>query len=174
MILLGSLMLVGNAAAKEQKIGFMDLQSVASQMKQMTTIQANIQAEFKDQIDEFDKLQKDLTYNNEKLQRDHETMNVAQVDELRKAVIAQQEQLEVKRRSLVQAMKYRSQEERNKVLVLINQAVKEVAEKGGYDLIIKSDDPSKGGDVFYNANKETSDISAKVLEQIQNNAKISN
>ena len=39
VILLGSLMLMGNAAAKDQKVGMVDVQAVGQQLPQMAAIQ---------------------------------------------------------------------------------------------------------------------------------------
>ena len=107
VILLGSLMLLGNASAKDQKIAIVDVQAIAAQMPQMATIQETVQAEFKNQVEELQKLQADAKYNYDKLQREGATMSDAQKEELRTTIMGQQKTLEEKSKPLQQAMQRR-------------------------------------------------------------------
>jgi outer membrane protein len=159
VILLGSLMLLGNASAKDQKIAIVDVQAIAAQMPQMATIQETVQAEFKNQVEVLQKLQADAKYNYDKLQREGATMSDAQKEELRTTIMGQQKTLEEKSKPLQQAMQRRGQEEQNKVMALVAQAIDKVAKDGNYDFVLRRES------LAYASEADKKDISAKVLEQ---------
>lgn len=135
--MLGSAMVSG-AAMAEQKIGVIDVQSVFMQMPQAATLADDINAEFKDRIEEVTRLQKDGEYYLEKLQRDAATMSEQEKKDLEKQIIDVREQLGAKAQPLQRDMQKRQNEERNKLLALIKQAVDKVAADENYDLILNA------------------------------------
>lgn len=161
VILLGSLMLLGNASAKDQKIGIVDVQAVAKQLPQMAAIQQTVEAEFKNQMEALQKLQADAKYNYDKLQREGETMSDAQKEELRKTILTQQQTLKEKGEPLQQAMQRRGAEEQNKIFALVQQAIEQIAKDGNYDLILHK------GSWAYVSNSSTADISKKVADKVK-------
>lgn len=156
--MLGSALVSGSAMA-EQKIGVVDVQSVFQAMPQAAEIQNTIQMEFKDQIDAVNQLQKDGQFFAERLQRDAATMSEQEKQELQQKIQNVREQLAEKGQPLQQNIQRRSNEERNKLLGLIKQAINNVAQKGDYDLVLTS------GAVSFT--KEQFDISEQVLEQVK-------
>jgi outer membrane protein len=161
VVLLGSLMLMGNATAKDQKIGIVDVQAVGSQLPQMAAIQQTVAAEFKNQVEELKKLQADAKYNYDKLQREGDTMSDAQKEELRKTIMDQQKVLEEKGKPLQQAMQRRGAEEQNKIYGLVQQAIEAIAKDGNYDVILHKTAAA------YVADGDKADISAKVIERVK-------
>ncbi|WP_083273186.1 OmpH family outer membrane protein [Alteromonas confluentis] len=157
-LMLGSA-LVSASAMAEQKIGVVDVQGVFQAMPQAAEISNNIQVEFKDQIDEVNQLQKDGQFYAERLQRDAATMSESEKKELQDKILAVREQLAEKGQPLQQNIQRRSNEERNKLLGLIKQAIDSVAAKGKYDLVLNA------GAVAYTADEH--DISEQVLEQVK-------
>lgn len=151
--------LVSASAMAEQKIGVVDVQSVFQAMPQAAEISNNIQMEFKDQIDEVNQLQKDGQFYAERLQRDAATMSDQEKKDLQQKIQGVREQLAEKGQPLQQNIQRRSNEERNKLLGLIKQAIDNVAKKEGYDLVLS------GNAVSYS--KEQFDISEQVLSQVQ-------
>ncbi|QJR81780.1 OmpH family outer membrane protein [Alteromonas pelagimontana] len=156
--MLGSALLSTSVMA-EQKIGIVDVQGVFQAMPQAAEISNNIQMEFKEQIDEVNQLQKDGQFFAERLQRDAATMNEQEKKELQQKILDVREKLAEKGQPLQQNIQRRSNEERNKLLGLIKQAIDSVAAKQGYDLILNA------GAVSYA--KDENDLSEQVLEQVK-------
>jgi outer membrane protein len=161
VILLGSLMLMGNAVANDQKIGIVDVQAVAKQLPQMAAIQQTVEAEFKNQVEALKKLQADAKYNYDKLQREGETMSAAQQDELKQTILGQQKTLEEKGKPLQTAMQRRGGEEQNKVFALVQQAIEQIAKDGNYDVILHKTS------VAFVADAASNDISQKVADKVK-------
>ena len=157
-LMLGSA-LVSASAMAEQKIAVVDVQGVFQAMPQAAEISNNIQVEFKDQIDEVNQLQKDGQFYAERLQRDAATMSESEKKELQDKILDVREQLAAKGQPLQQNIQRRSNEERNKLLGLIKQAIDAVAAKGKYDLVLNA------GAVAYAADEH--DLSEQVLEQVK-------
>ena len=156
--MLGSALVSGSAMA-EQKIGVVDVQTVFQAMPQAAEISNSIQMEFKDQIDEVNQLQKDGQFYAERLQRDAATMSEKDKKELQQKIQGVREQLAEKGQPLQQNIQRRQNEERNKLLGLIKQAIDSVAKKDDYDLILSA------GAVSFS--KEQFDVSEQVLEQVK-------
>ncbi|MBU3022128.1 OmpH family outer membrane protein [Aestuariibacter sp. A3R04] len=157
-LVLGSA-LVSASAMAEQKIGVVDVQGVFQAMPQATEITNNIQMEFKDQIEEVNQLQKDGQFYAERLQRDAATMSEDEKKDLQQKILNVREQLAEKAQPLQQNIQRRSNEERNKLLGLIKQAIDAVAAKQNYDLVLNA-----GAVAFAN---EEHDLSEEVLEQVK-------
>lgn len=138
MVLVAGLVMSASVAAKEMKIGFVDVQAVASKLPQAATMQQTLRAEFSSRMEAVDKLEKDITFNIEKLRRDGPTMSEKQQQELSATVNSQREKYEQLARPLQEELRDRQTEERNKILGLIQTAIDEVAARDKYDLILNS------------------------------------
>ena len=159
VILLGSMLMLGNASAADVKMGIVDVQAVMQQMPEMATLQATIEAEFKNQMEELTKLRADAKYNYDKLQREGATMSDAQKEELRKTILGQQQTLEEKGKPLQAAMQRRGQEEQNKILARIYKALDKVSKDGNYDFVLHRNT------IAYAVDADKKDISALVLDE---------
>lgn len=157
-LMLGSA-LVSASAMAEQKIGVVDVQSVFQAMPQAAEITNSIQMEFKDQIEEVNQLQKDGQFYTERLQRDAATMSEDEKKDLQQKIMKVREQLAEKAQPLQQNIQRRSNEERNKLLGLIKQAIESVAAKQKYDLVLNA-----GAVAFA---KDEHDLSEEVLTQVK-------
>jgi outer membrane protein len=162
MVLLGSFMLLGNASAKDMKIGIVDYQAIAQQLPQMASIQQTIQDEFKEKLEAIKKLEADIKYNMDKLQREGSTLSTAQQDELKKTILGQRKTFEAQGQPLQREMQRRGSEEQNKVMTLVQQSVEKVAKDGDYDFILRKES------LAYSKDAAKSDISTKVAEQVKN------
>ncbi|MCS4305780.1 outer membrane protein [Rheinheimera pacifica] len=138
VLLLAGLVLVGNVAAKEMKIAFVDVQAVAAQIPQSAAMQETIKNEFAKRIEAVGKLEKDINFNIEKLRRDGPTMSEKQQEELKTALTNQRQQYEQLARPLDEEIRNRQAEERNKVLALIKAAIDVVAEREKFDMVLNS------------------------------------
>ena len=104
-------------------------------------------------------MERDLQTKMQKLQRDGSTMKASERTKLENDVMKQRETFSTKAQAFEQDNRRRQMEERNKILSRIQDAVKSVASKGGYDVVIDANavayaDPSK-------------DITADVLKQVK-------
>ena len=139
--------LVSTSVMAEQKVAVVDVQGIFQAMPQAAEIQNAIQAEFKDQLEEVNQLQRDAA-----------TMSDAEKKELEQKILSVREELSKKGQPLQQNIQRRSNEERNKLLGLIKQAIDSVAAKQGYDLVLNA-----GAVAFA---KEEHDLSEQVLQQV--------
>jgi outer membrane protein len=138
LVLLAALFMAGNVAAKEMKIAFVDVQAVAAQIPQSATIQENIRSEFAAKIAEIGQLEKDISFNIEKLRRDGPTMSEKQKQELTDKVQQQREQYEATARPLDEQIRARQNEERNKILAIIKTAIDVVADREKFDVVLNA------------------------------------
>ena len=143
----------------QQKIAVVDVQAIFEAMPQAIEIQANINAEFKDQIEEVQQLQRDVAFYTEQLQRESATMSETQITELQEKIIGLREDYTAKGQPLQQNLQRRANEERNKLLALIKQAIDKIAADKDYDLILNAGSASFA--------KQELDLSADVLEQVK-------
>lgn len=138
MVLVAGLMISVTVAAKEMKIGYVDVQAVASKLPQAAALQQTIRAEFGSRMEAVEKLEKDINFNIEKLRRDGPTMSEKQQQELTTTLNNQRQQYEQLARPLQEELRNRQAEERNKLLGLIQSAIDEVAARDKYDVILNS------------------------------------
>ncbi len=155
--MLGSAMF-SSAAMAEQKIGVVNVQGIYQALPQAAEIQNAISMEFKEQVDEVNMLQRDGQLYAEKLQRDAATMSAQEKTELEEKILSVREQLSQKVQPLQQNIQRRQNEERNKLLALIKQAIDSVAAEGEYDFVL--DAPA----VVYA--DDSHDLSQQVLDQM--------
>ncbi|XOV79124.1 MAG: OmpH family outer membrane protein [Aestuariibacter sp.] len=126
------------AAVAQQKVGVINVQDVFQSLPQAATIQQTITAEFKDQIEEVNRMEKDLQYYMEKQKRDTATMSQEEIKELEGKIIALRDEYAAKAQPLQQTIQRRTAEERNKLLALIKQSVDKLAADGEYDVVLNS------------------------------------
>jgi outer membrane protein len=154
---LGTSML-SSAAMAVQKIGVVNVQGIFQSLPQAAVIQENIRNEFKDQIEEIGRMEKDIKYYMEKRERDAATMSDAERKELEEKLISLRDEYAGKTQPLQQQIQTRQGEERDKLLGLIKQAIDGIAEKENYDLVLNSNA------VAYMA--EANNLSQQVVDQV--------
>ena len=154
---LGTSML-SSAAMAAQKIGVVNVQGIFQSLPQAAVIQENIRNEFKDQIEEIGRMEKDIKYYMEKRERDAATMSDAERKELEDKLISLRDEYAGKTQPLQQQIQTRQGEERDKLLGLIKQAIDGIAEKENYDLVLNSNA------VAYMA--EANNLSQQVVDQV--------
>lgn len=129
--------MVTTSAMAEQKIAVVDVDGVFQQMPQFITMQQMINAEFKDRQDEVTRLDEDVKYELNKLQRESATMSEAQVKELQDKIIAMRQELQSKVQPLQQEMQARGAQEQKKLVNLISRAMQATAAAGDYDIVLQ-------------------------------------
>lgn len=148
------------AANAQQKIAVVDVQQVIQGLPQLASIDASIQAEFGEQIQEIQRMGKDRDFLIEKLQRERATMSEAQITELEQQVNDVGRQLQEKGGPLQQNVQRRTEEERRKLLALIQTAIDAIAKEDGYDLVLNVNAVPYAEEEFDISTKVTAKVAA--------------
>lgn len=124
------------ASEAAQKIGFINTAQVFQALPQREVVVQKMQEEFKDQAAELQTIQAQARTKIEKLRRDAELMNQDDIEKLRMDIGQLDNAYQMKAQALERASARREAEEKQKLFMLIQEAVQKVAEKEGYDLIV--------------------------------------
>lgn len=149
----------GSAAMAAEKIAIVNVQGVFQSLPQAAMIQETIKTEFKDQIEEVQRLEKDIKYYLEKQQRDAATMSDSERKELEDKLIALRNDFAAKAQPLQNNMQRRQVEERNKLLGKIKDSIDAIAAKDKYDLVLNAD-------AVLFLKDESTDISKQIIDQV--------
>jgi len=152
-----SMFLAGSVFA-EQKIAVVNVQEVMSKIPQTATIMQALEAEFKDDKAVLAQLEKDIKYFQEKKTRDGALMSKKEIANLDKQIGEKYREYQTKGKAFQQKTGARQNEETNKILALVRQAIDNIAAKDKYDLILE-----QKAVVF---SKPESNISDQVVKQV--------
>jgi outer membrane protein len=152
------MLLASSVIAAEQKIAVIDFQEIMSKIPQTAALMQSLEAEFKDDKTVITQLEKDIKYYQEKQKRDGALMTDKEKQELEATMGALFQDYQLKGKALQQKAGQRQNEEQNKIIALIRQAVDNIAAKGDYDLVL-----SKQAVIF---SKPDASITDKVVEQV--------
>ncbi|MGK2946662.1 MAG: molecular chaperone Skp [Candidatus Malihini olakiniferum] len=141
------------------KIAIVNVSSIFQQFPQRETVAQQLENEFKSRSSELQKIEGDLQTKMQKLRRDGSTMKASDRSKAEDDLMAQREQFSNKAQAFEQDNSRRQVEERNKILSCIQDAIKNVASKDGYDIVIDANA------VAYVGNAK--DITADVLKQVK-------
>lgn len=152
----GLFTLQANAA---QKIGVIDVQAVFQQLPQAAAIENAINGEFKDRIEEVQRLQTDIQYYMNKKQRESATLSDAQKKEIDDKIRELGTQYQEKAKPLDADLRRRKAEEQNRLVSMIKKSVDSIGKKEKYDLILQS------SAVVYLEN-DADNLSKKVVDEV--------
>ena len=130
------MLLAGSAVAADQKIGVINFQEVMSKIPQTAALMQSLEAEFKDEKTIVTQLEKDIKYYQEKLKRDGSLMSAKEKEELNVKVKSLFQEYQVKGKALQEKASQRQNQETNKIIALVRQAVDKIAVKQNYDLVL--------------------------------------
>ncbi|MCY9844474.1 OmpH family outer membrane protein [Vibrio caribbeanicus] len=119
-----------------QKVGYVNTAQVFQALPQREVVLQTMQKEFKEKADELKKLQSDAKSKIEKLQRDKELLSQDDIEKLRIDIAKLDSEYKVKAQAFEKATARREAEEKAKLFKVIQDAVKKVAEKEGYDIVV--------------------------------------
>jgi len=131
-----SLLLASSAMAFEQKIAVVNVQEAISQIPQAAALMQTLETEFKDEKAVIEKLQKDLSFEDENLKRNGSLMSEKEKTDLQTKMAGLYQQYQTKVKEFQQKVGQRRNEETNKLLALVTQAVDNIAAKEKYDLVL--------------------------------------
>lgn len=141
------------------KIAVVSISSIFQQLPQRAVVAKQLENEFKGRATELQSMERDLHTTIQRLQRDSSIMKASERRSLEKSVTAQRDTFSNKAQAFEQENRRRQTEERNKILIHIQDAVKRVAIKEGYDVVIDANA------VAYASNAKN--INADVFQQVK-------
>jgi len=130
------MLLASSVMAADQKIGVVNFQEVMGKIPQTAALMQSLEAEFKDEKAIITQLEKDIKYYQEKLKRDGALMAAKEKDELNAKVKSLFQEYQVKGKALQDKASQRQNQETNKIIALVRQAVDNIAAKEDYDLVL--------------------------------------
>lgn len=141
------------------KIAVANMSSIFQQLPQRAIVAKQLEKEFKNHSTALQNQEMNLQTKMQKLQRDGSTMRASDRSRMEKDIMTQREAFSRKARIFEQVQSHRQMEERNKLLTLIQHAVKKVAESEGYNVVIDTNA------LAYVSNVK--DITAEILKQVK-------
>ena len=135
-----------------------DAGKILQQLPQREAIGKKLNEEFQTRAAELNALQKELVELSQKNQRDAALMTPQEQTKLVRKLEELDAQFKLKGKAFQEDQQRRGQEENNKLLVLLEDAIEKVAKREGYDLVI-----SKQAALYAN---QKVDISDKVIQQL--------
>jgi len=152
------MLLASSVMAAEQKIAVVNFQEIMSKIPQTAALMQSLEAEFKDEKAVIAQLEKDIKYYQEKKKRDGALMSAKEKEDLDVKIGTLFQEYQVKGKTLQQKAGQRQNEEQNKIIALIRQAVDNIAAKDDYDLVL-----AQQAVIF---SKPKASITEKVVEQV--------
>ncbi|RLR18217.1 molecular chaperone Skp [Sodalis-like symbiont of Bactericera trigonica] len=156
---LGLALATSTVAQAADKIAVVNVSSIFQQSPQRAVVAKQLGNEFTGRATELQFMERDLQTKMQHLERDGSTMKASERSSLEKSVMAQRETFSTKAQEFQQDNRRRQTEERNKILSRIQDAVKRVATKEGYDVVIDANAVAYATD--------SKDITADVLKQVK-------
>ena len=130
------MLLASSAMAADQKIAVVNFQEIMGKIPQTAALMQSLEAEFKDEKAIITQLEKDIKYYQEKLKRDGSLMSAKEKEELDVKIKSLFQEYQVKGKALQQKATQRQNQETNKIIALVRQAVDNIAAKQDYDLVL--------------------------------------
>ena len=146
------------AVAFEQKIGVIDMATIFKNLPQREQVAQQLQSEFKERVESIQAIEKQMQGLVDKQKRDGALMSNEEKTQMAREMESLQSDYQLKRKALEEDNRRRQGEERNKLLMKVQQAVNAIAKSEKYDIIMQSNA------VAY-INKEN-DISSKVAAKV--------
>jgi len=150
-----SLALLSGSVFADTKVAVVDVVSILQQMPQRESVSKALDAEFESRAKILKGEEKKAYDANQKLQKEGMTLSASEKRKLTNLIKA----FEDKAKGFSTDYRKRENEEANKLLAKIGEAVKKVATAEKYDLVLKAEA------AFYAT--DSVDITSKVLEQVK-------
>jgi len=129
--------LASSAMAADQKIAVVNFQEVMGKIPQTATVMKSLEAEFKDEKAVLAQLEQDIKYQQEKKKRDGSLMSAKEIADLDGKISVLFQDYQMKGKAFQQKTGARKNEETNKIVALVRQAIDNVAAKGDYDFVLE-------------------------------------
>ncbi|PCJ51010.1 MAG: molecular chaperone [Gammaproteobacteria bacterium] len=136
---IAALLFTGFTQAADLNIGVVNVRAVASQAPQRETIAGALQQEFKERGETLKNLEQEIKDMQTKGQADVLTMTEQQKVELTRAIQAKASSMQLLQKALQEDYKQRSNEEQNKMLILIKKAIDQVSATENFDIVLQAE-----------------------------------
>ncbi|EKT53409.1 molecular chaperone Skp [Providencia sneebia] len=153
------LALAMSAGAYADKIAVVNVGEIFQNMPAREAVAKQLENEFKSRATELQNLEKDLQSRVEKLRRDGATMKQSDREKQEKELMTKRDQFAEKAQKFEEDNRRRQMEERNKILSRIQDSIKSIAAKEGYDVVIDANAVAYA--------KDSVDITSKVQKQVK-------
>jgi outer membrane protein len=130
-------LLASSVMAADQKIAVVNFQEVMGKIPQTATIMKSLEEEFKDDKAVLAQLEQDIKYQQEKKKRDGSLMSAKEIEDLDAKIGTLFQDYQVKGKAFQQKTGARKNEEQNKIVALVRQAIDNIAAKGDYDFVLE-------------------------------------
>tara|TARA_R100000935_G_C2727230_1_gene120438 strand:+ start:100 stop:615 length:516 start_codon:yes stop_codon:yes gene_type:complete len=130
--------LFAGAAQAQQKIGVVDMMEVFQQLPQREQISEQLQTEFQDRFEEMRRLEQKVQELRQKQERDASIMSASEKTQLERDLEQTISEAQLKSKALQEDTRSRQNEERNKLLGKVQDAITAVAEAKDYDMVLES------------------------------------
>ncbi|CDG22606.1 Chaperone protein skp [Xenorhabdus poinarii G6] len=140
-------------------IALVNVAEVLQKLPAREAVAKQLDNEFKGRATELQRMESDLKNQIQKLQRDGSTMKASEREKLEKDVLAKRDEFTQKAESFENDNRRRRMEEHNKLVSRVQDAVKVVAGKEGYTLVLDTNL------AVYSAPGK--DITTEVLKQVK-------
>jgi len=132
-----SLLLASSVMAADQKIAVVNFQEVMGKIPQTAAVMKSLEEEFKDEKAILAQLEEDIKYLQEKKKRDGSLMSAKEIADLDEKMGSLFKDYQTKGKAFQQETGTRKNEETNKIVALVRQAIDNIAAKGDYDLVLE-------------------------------------
>lgn len=130
-------LLANSAMAADQKIAIVNFQEVMGKIPQTAAVMKSLEEEFKDEKALLLQLEQDIKYLQEKKKRDGSLMSEKEVADLDGKIGSLFQEYQTKGKAFQETSGARKNQETNKIIALVRQAIDNVAAKGNYDLVLE-------------------------------------
>ncbi|MCP3697648.1 MAG: molecular chaperone [Aliivibrio sp.] len=125
-----------NAAEVGTKVGYVNMSQIVQQMPQREAVSEKLRTEFKDRIDELRSLESKIKDKVETINRDGELLGAKGKTKLEREIASLQSDYKLKAQALDEDNRRRQGEERQKLIMQVQQTVEKVANEEGYDMVV--------------------------------------
>lgn len=153
------LVMSASAVQAADNVAVVNVGDIFQQLPERDKVAKQLESEFKGRATELQSMEKDLQTKMERLQRDGKNMKASDRTKLEKEVMDKRAQFASKAQSFEQDNRRRQAEERGKIFKKIQSAVKTVANKKGYNVVVDSN-----AAIYADS---ANDITAEVLKQVK-------
>jgi outer membrane protein len=150
---------VASAAEAAQKVGYVSTAMIFQSLPQREAVMKQLQDEFKDKAAELQALETKIKSKMDQARRDAELLGDEGMRSLQIEVASLEKEYQLKGQALERDGQRRQAQEEQKLLKLIQDTVKTVAEKEGYDMVVDAQ-------ALQYAKPEL-DLSQKVIDQLK-------
>ena len=151
---------IATAADASVRVAFVDMPRILAEAPQMQAARARIEQRFRSRNTELARRESALKALEQRLTLEVMSLTKAQSDVLSKLILTERRDVRRLRESLSSEFKARSDEELSQVAQDLNQAVREIAEAEGFDIVLSANV------VYYSPRVDVTEQVLKRLSQV--------